>query len=41
VYGVDGGLELVGAGLVAVKAPADDRFPDQGPIPACAVLLAE
>ena len=43
VHGVDGGLELVDAGLVAAKAAADDRLAlgDQGPIPSGAVLLAE
>jgi len=43
VHGVDGGLELIRTGLVAAKAPADDRltFLDQGPIPSSAVLLAE
>jgi len=43
VHGVDGGLELVGAGLVAAQAPADDRLAllDQGPVPSSAVLLAE
>jgi hypothetical protein len=36
-------LDLVGAGLVAVQAPADDRLAllDQGPIPCAAVLLGE
>src|SRR2546427_322432 len=43
MHGVDGGLELVCTGLVAAKAPAEDRLtlPDQGPIPSSAVLLAE
>ena len=41
--GVDSRLELIGTGLVAAKAPANDRlaFLDQGLIPACAVLLAQ
>ena len=41
--GVDGGLQLVGAGLIAAQARADDRLSlrDQRPVPACAVLLAE
>jgi hypothetical protein len=43
VHGVDGGLELIRAGLVAAKAAVDDRLTlvDQGPIPTGAVLLAE
>jgi MFS family permease len=43
VDGVDGRLELIGTGLVAAKAAAEDRlaFLDQGLIPAGAVLLAE
>ena len=43
MHGVDGRLELIGTGLVAAKAPADDRLAllDQGPIPSCAVLLTE
>jgi len=43
MHGVDGGLELVGAGLVAAKARADDRLAlfDQGLVPLPAVLLAE
>jgi len=43
VHGVDGGLQLVRAGLVAVEAATDDRLPfvDQGAIPSFAVLLAE
>jgi hypothetical protein len=43
MHGVDGGLELVGTGLVAAKSLAEDRlaFLDQGPVPSGAVLLAE
>src|SRR5215207_11045809 len=43
VHCVYGGLDLIRTGLVAVKAPADDRLTllDQGPIPSSAVLLAE
>jgi len=43
VHGVDSGLELVGTGLVAAQAAADDRLTllDQRPIPSSAVLLAE
>src|SRR5438128_943987 len=43
VHGVDGGLQLVGAGLVAAEAATDDRlaFVDQGAIPALSVLLAK
>ena len=43
MYGVDGGLELIGAGLIAANAAADDRltFLDHRPVPLCAVLLAE
>jgi hypothetical protein len=41
--GVDRGLELIRTGLVAAKAPADDRLTllDQGTISALAVLLAK
>jgi hypothetical protein len=43
MHGVDGGLELIGAGLIAANAAADDRltFLDHRPVPLCAVLLAE
>jgi hypothetical protein len=43
VHGTDGGLQLIRTGLVAAKAPADDRLalPDEGPIPPRAVLFAE
>src|SRR5712691_3427247 len=43
VHGVDGGLQLVRAGLVAAEAATDDRlsFLDQGAIPTATVLLAE
>jgi hypothetical protein len=41
--GVDGRLELIGTGLVAAKAAAQDRLAllDQGLVPAGAVLVAE
>jgi hypothetical protein len=43
MHRVDGCLELIGTRLVATKALVDDRLTllDQGPIPSCAVLLAE
>jgi hypothetical protein len=43
MHGIDGRLELVRIGLVAAKAPTDNRLRllDQIPIPLCAVLLAE
>jgi hypothetical protein len=43
MHGVDGGLELMGTGLVAAEAAADDRLTlvDQVSVPSSAVLLAE
>jgi hypothetical protein len=43
VHGIDGRLELIGTGLAAAQAAAQDRLTlgDQGPIPSGPVLLAE